>query len=753
MNDSDSVRRARQIALAQEAPFELADTRVSPAALEVEHAGRVQALEPRVMKVLVALRRADGQPVSRDDLTMLCWGGRVVTDGALNRCVAQLRRALSTDERIQLETIATVGYRLQTKPAVQRTPDVRGADEPPQLSDAAAKPELVEGVITTCATAACDLAAVPAPRQPLWRRRRTWYLGGVTIALAAIAVGFAVLQRPVKWMAVAYRPLTTAPDFETYPALSPSGQQIVYAVAPNGYGARDLYLRNVDQGMPVQITSDENDDYGAAWSPAGDRVAFVRSFNQGPCTVLVVPVPRGPERVVARCQVATQTRPSWLDSRTLVFSDQPAAEGVSRIRAVDVETGAVRDLTSPPVSTLGDAEPQASPDGRYIAFRRMLTIGADDLFMLDVRSGEECALTTDGWKAGGYVWSADSRHVFFSSNKGGEFGLWSVDRGRRRPPRRVTLGLGTVTFARMSADLQNRLAVELTHGRTLLSKVSPSGEIQLVTSGAGSDFEPAAAADGTLAYISARNGAYEIWTTSPFGQSMRLTSIVGSYVTRPTWSPDGQTIAFVAVHGRNAELYTVARDGSQLHRLTSDGVHKRDPVYSASGKQLFYVERREGTWRLMELSLTATPLRAHAVPRGQGWKTLHAGPNRTIFGQRDGESTLRVLNASAHYAAGGSAASGVPMDADPHALADGGPKISDIDVWVVGAQGIYVRRGRRVHEPSSIWLYPWGETGRKLADTPLAAGPIGLDPQGQVIFSQTLDYQIDLGLVEIAPGS
>jgi hypothetical protein len=58
-----------------------------------------------------------------------------------------------------------------------------------------------------------------------------------------------------------------------------------------------------------------------------------------------------------------------------------------------------------------------------------------------------------------------------------------------------------------------------------------------------------------------------------------------------------------------------------------------------------------------------------------------------------------------------------------------------------------------VHEPSSIWLYPWGEPGRKLADTPLASGPIGLDAQGHVVFSQTLEYQIDLGIIELAAGT
>src|SRR5262245_31768137 len=164
MNDSDSIRRPREIALAQEAPFELADTRVSPAALEVQHAGRVTPLEPRVMKVLVALNRANGEPVSRDDLTQLCWGGRVVTDGALNRCVAQLRKVLSADTRIQLETIATVGYRLQTKPAPQHAPVPLGPEVGPAVARVAEEPP-------------------PLEARPPRRSKRLWYLsvGGAAI--------------------------------------------------------------------------------------------------------------------------------------------------------------------------------------------------------------------------------------------------------------------------------------------------------------------------------------------------------------------------------------------------------------------------------------------------------------------------------------------------------------------------------------------------------------------------------------------
>jgi hypothetical protein len=178
-----------------------------------------------------------------------------------------------------------------------------------------------------------------------------------------------------------------------------------------------------------------------------------------------------------------------------------------------------------------------------------------------------------------------------------------------------------------------------------------------------------------------------------------------------------------------------------------------------SGQLLLYVERVDGKWRLMQIALDDPNAEPRAVPAGQGWKTLRAGPDGVIFGRRDGEDTIRALNTQTLATAqtlrsDDSAGSRVATMIENYSwLANSGPHVADIDVWAVGREGIYVRRGRRVREPSSIWLYPWNQAGRKLADTPLAASSIGLDASGQPIFSQALEYQIDLGLLEIADGA
>ncbi len=66
------------------------------------------------MQVLVALASARGETLSRDDLIAACWGGRAVTDDALNRVISRLRALSRSFGGFRVETITKVGYRLTT---------------------------------------------------------------------------------------------------------------------------------------------------------------------------------------------------------------------------------------------------------------------------------------------------------------------------------------------------------------------------------------------------------------------------------------------------------------------------------------------------------------------------------------------------------------------------------------------------------------------------------------------------------------
>lgn len=121
------------VILAREPGFALGDLAVRPATREVEAADFRDVLEPRVMQVLVALAQAQGRVVTRDDLTMRCWEGRVVGEDAINRVIARLRRLSQRDggKSFALETITKVGYRLAAAPSQGDLPARRSAPSLP----------------------------------------------------------------------------------------------------------------------------------------------------------------------------------------------------------------------------------------------------------------------------------------------------------------------------------------------------------------------------------------------------------------------------------------------------------------------------------------------------------------------------------------------------------------------------------------------------------------------------------------------
>ena len=106
------------IDLARESELRLGSALVRPSLSEVVVASQTIRLQPRVMQVLVALARAGGEVVSRDELIASCWGGLAIGDDAINRCIGRLRR-LSEEEAPGAFTIGTlprIGYRLSADP-------------------------------------------------------------------------------------------------------------------------------------------------------------------------------------------------------------------------------------------------------------------------------------------------------------------------------------------------------------------------------------------------------------------------------------------------------------------------------------------------------------------------------------------------------------------------------------------------------------------------------------------------------------
>lgn len=95
-------------------PFGLGDVTVKPALNAIARADGHIRLEPRVMSVLVLLATRAGEVLGKEEIFSAVWDGAAVSDDALVRCIAAIRKALGDDPRAPriIETISKKGYRL-----------------------------------------------------------------------------------------------------------------------------------------------------------------------------------------------------------------------------------------------------------------------------------------------------------------------------------------------------------------------------------------------------------------------------------------------------------------------------------------------------------------------------------------------------------------------------------------------------------------------------------------------------------------
>jgi TolB-like protein/DNA-binding winged helix-turn-helix (wHTH) protein/Tfp pilus assembly protein PilF len=140
MSADRSSANAAPVRLSAATDFRLGRLHVCPSVCEVTRNGERQHVEPRVMQVLVALVRAGGAAVSRDDLIQSCWDARVVGEAAIHRCISKLRELAdggAGEADFEIETIARIGYRLEavraSEEAIDRAPVAAGRSKAVRL--------------------------------------------------------------------------------------------------------------------------------------------------------------------------------------------------------------------------------------------------------------------------------------------------------------------------------------------------------------------------------------------------------------------------------------------------------------------------------------------------------------------------------------------------------------------------------------------------------------------------------------------
>ena len=299
---------------------------------------------------------------------------------------------------------------------------------------------------------------------------------------------------------------------------TPDGNYLVWG---DYQGTMNLAVREVATGESRYLTQDARHTprwataYGGRVSPDGKRVAYALSEQGQGGSLRVVGMDGENHRELLREQGCWVQPYEWTSDAEHIAArwdcwPESNPEGIYKIVLVSVADGSVRVVNELPTLRYGFRS-WLSPDDRYLVYGGPVEEddGNADIWVLPLDGSDELPLIQHPADDQLLGWLPGTSYVLFLSDRDGTWDLWaaSVSDGTMvAPPRKVRRDMGGVTTVGFSADGSFFYSV---FTRWFTTSIAPVDEA---------------------------NGAANLEAAIPL-----LGSIRG-----PTWSPDGEHLAFVA---------------------------------------------------------------------------------------------------------------------------------------------------------------------------------------------------------------
>jgi Tol biopolymer transport system component len=482
-------------------------------------------------------------------------------------------------------------------------------------------------------------AAAPA------RRARMWWLPALAVLVVAVTVGTWLRFRATTTPRAAPKlmPLTSYPGWQRSPALSPDGKQVAFSWDGEKGDNFDIYVKLVDGGTPLRLTTNPAQEDYPVWSPDGGRIAFLR-FSGSTVDLLVIPSLGGQERKLGQARpiqdLFASGRPSWSpDGKFLAVVDRPRNESAG-IFFVSAESGEKRRITSVPGEYIADASPSFSPDGRSLAFIRIRGYASHDIYVMPVdangsAAGEPRRITFNPDFINALDWTSDGRRLVFSVQGSGGVALQMVAIAGGQPA--PLPGAGAYGQSPSVAHHGNRLVYERSVAdRNIWRIPGPNSANRKAApekwiASTEQDQEPQFSPDGKrIVFASSRSGNYELWTCAANGREVtQLTSLDGPQAGSPRWSPDSRWIAFDAPKSGNSHIFVISSEGGVPRALTQGATNNIRPSWSGDGNWIYFGSKRSSEWQIWKAPLQGGD--AMQVTKSGGYEAFESLDGKLLF--------------------------------------------------------------------------------------------------------------------------
>ena len=670
------------------------DVEVEPQTLNILKAGREIEIEPKAFKVLLFLIENRGRLIEKNELLDAIWTDSHVTENALTREIAQLRKLLGDDPKTAryIQTVHTRGYRFIAEVTVKNgreTNDSAELDrvgvEEPGKSDESASP------VTTPIVTAQQTETKPRFRHSVSARILA-LAGALGVLFIAATFAWKIYTKPASLPATAplkIAQVTSWPGLDVNPTFSPDGHAVAYS-SDHG-GSFEIYLKPLAPGgREIQLTADGGQNFDPAWSPDGERIAYYSRKRGG---IWVMPALGG----VAKQLTTFGAHPAWSrDGRMIAFQSAStpdlgaSAMGSSTICIVSSQGGSPQSLTRHDYPAGSHFSPSWSPDGKRIAFLNFNTGSPQVWTISGAGDGLKQITQLDTGDKKSPFYSPDGESIYFAVG----FVLWKVNVSPQsgepvgKAVKVADLGSTAIRHATLSADGRKLAYSAWTEANNLWEvSLSPATQEAIaapaaLTNEAGTrHMQPAFSPDGQrIAFAALRRGSrWGIWTMNADGQNPTQITVDGGR--SPSWYPDGKQIAFLSVrqghrrmwsvtleHGKEEPLFelddmedvrlapdakqvafnfthqgiinvgTISLAGGQPEQLTFDKELAGWPCWSPDGRWLaFEVKRGDDTHIMLMPSHGGMPMQLTSDP-GQSWPHSWSpnGDKIAFAGSRDG---------------------------------------------------------------------------------------------------------------------